>query len=190
MLIAPFFPGQAVSSSQSEFKEAYDEWWSGDGDSACDGGKAEAAATAVATAIARVWANAASKVQCDGRGFACGWSIANGNTYALGFAEALAQAAAEAADGDLATAFCYADVRAVSTALAEAAASAQSDVCVTNTGKQKDFQESYVQAVKVAIANAFASATARACNSEAIFLGKSFGGAGFRIEFVKLENIA
>ncbi|GAB5483554.1 MAG: hypothetical protein Pars92KO_33110 [Parasphingorhabdus sp.] len=156
---------KAVSTSQSKFKEAYDEWW-GEGGDACDGGKAEAAATAVATAIAEVWANAASKVECDGRGFACGWSISGGNTFALGFAEALAQAAAEAADGDLATAFCYADVRAVSTVLAEAAATAQSDACVTDSGKKEDFQSSYVQAVKTAIANAFASATARACNSE------------------------
>lgn len=153
----------AVSSSQSTFKQAFTEWW-GEGSDACDGGKTEAAATAVATAIAEVWANAASKVSCNGRGFACGWSVANGNTFAKGFAEAMAQAAADALDTEQAAAFCFADIRAVSTVLAEAAAKAQSDVCVTDTGNQSDYQDSYVQAVKVAIAEAFAKATATACN--------------------------
>lgn len=157
------FVSQAVTSSQNDFKLTFEEWFS-EPDALCESGKAEAAARSVATAIAEVWSNAASKVVCDGMGYACGWSISNGNTYALAFAEAVAQAAAEAGAGGVADAFCFADVRAVSTVLASAAAQAQSDVCTTG-GSAEDFQESYVSAVQVAIADAFASATAGACAS-------------------------
>lgn len=151
-----------MSSSQSVFKEAFEDWFA-EGEDACSGEAIEAAATSVAVAIAEVWTSAAAKVTCDGYGFACGWSIADGSAFALGFAEALASAAAEAVSGDAATGFCYADIRAVSVVLAEAASEAQESACVENEGTEEAFQASYVQAVKVAVADAFASATASAC---------------------------
>lgn len=151
----------AVSESTSAFEEAFNEWWGDEG--LCDSGKAEAAATAVATAVAKVWSNAAVKVNCEGLGFACGWSIANGNTFAVAFAEAVAQAAAEAGVGVEADSFCFADIRALSTVFATAAAQAQADACTTG-GTVEDFEDSYVKAVQVGIATAFAEATASACS--------------------------
>lgn len=153
---------QAVGKSQSRFKEAFDEWW-GQGDDACNEEFIDVAATAVAVATAEVWASAAAKVSCTGYGFACGWSITNGNAFALGFAEALAVAAAEASAGIGASALCFADIRAVSSVLATAAADAQAEACVDGEGTTESFQEGYVNSVKAAVADAFASATASAC---------------------------
>lgn len=137
----------------------------------CDEGKAEATSTAIAKAIAKVWSNAAVKVNCDGTGFACGWSVANGETWALGFAEALAQAAADAGgemEGD-AEGFCYADLRSVTTVIARAAGNAQAEVCTTG-GEQEDFENSYVAAVQVGVATALAKATAQSCSNGKLHL--------------------
>lgn len=159
----------AVTESNNDFKEAFDEWWSDDG--ICDAGKAEAAATAVAKAIAKVWANASVKVTCEGMGFACGWSISEGGAWAIAFAESLAQASAEVSGGG-SDGFCYADVRALSSVIAEAAAKAQSDACTTG-GTVEDFQESYAAAIEIGIATAFARATAEACSTDGDMLASS-----------------
>lgn len=150
-----------MTSSQNQFKQAYDEWWGEDG--VCEEGKAAAAAEAVAQAIAKVWADAAVQVTCEGVGFACGWTASGGQAWAIGFAEALAQAAAEANDG-AADGFCYADIRSVSVVIAEAAANAQAAACSTG-GTAQDFQNSYAAAIEVGIATAFAEATAFACDA-------------------------
>ncbi|GMH36247.1 hypothetical protein BSKO_04115 [Bryopsis sp. KO-2023] len=160
----------AVSISQNAFQESYDEWFSDDG--LCDNGKAEASAIAIASAIAKVWSNAAVKVTCEGQGFACGWSIANGQAWATAFAEAISQAAAEAGGGSNAEAFCFADIRAISVVLADAASSAQADAC-TNGGTVESFEASYAAAIQVGIATAFARATASACNENGEALSSS-----------------
>lgn len=161
---------KAVTESSSEFKEAFDEWWSNEG--TCDSGKAEAAATAVAKAIAKVWSNAAVKVTCDGMGFACGWSIADGQAWAIAFAEAVAQASAEAGTGSSAEGFCFADIRALSSVIAEAAAKAQADACTTGATVE-DFQSSYASAIQIGIARAFAQATAEACSADGELIASS-----------------
>ncbi|GMH36890.1 hypothetical protein BSKO_04763 [Bryopsis sp. KO-2023] len=160
---------RAVTESSSEFTEAFDEWWSEDG--TCDSGKAEAAATAVAKAIAKVWANASVKVTCEGMGFACGWSIADGQAWAIAFAEAVAQASAEAGSGN-AEGFCFADIRALSSVIAEAAAKAQADACTTG-GTVEDFETSYASAIQIGIARAFAQATAEACSADGELIASS-----------------
>lgn len=154
---------KSVSRSQNAFKETFDEWWSDEG--VCDSGKAEAAASAVAKAIAKVWANAAVKVTCEGMGFACGWSISDGQAWSVAFAEAIAQAAAETNAGTEADAFCFADVRSLAGVIAEAAATSQADACTTG-GTVEDFESSYAASIQTGIASAFAKATAEACNAD------------------------
>lgn len=157
----------AVSESQSSFIEAYEEWWVGadnttvDESKLCAEGDVEVFAQAIATAIAKVWADAFVKVNCDGQGFACGWSAANGEAFATAFAEALAFAAADASLPNV-DAFCVADIRAISVALAEAAESARAQTC-TDGGESTDFESNYAAAIVDAIATAYARATATAC---------------------------
>lgn len=148
-------------TSQSEYKEAYDDWFSEEG--LCEEGKASAAASAMAQATAKVWADAAVKVTCEGYGVACGYSITGGQAWSIGFAESLAQAAAEAGGGG-AEGFCYADIRALAVVIAEAAGNAQASACSTK-GTQEDFQNEYAAAIEVGIATAFAEATAFACET-------------------------
>lgn len=109
------------------------------------------------------WADASVQVVCDGVGFACGWTATGGEAWAIGFAEAMAQAAAEAGAGTNAQGFCYADIRAISVVIAEAAAAAQAEAC--SNGDPVDVYESnFAAAIEVGVANAFAQATAEACD--------------------------
>lgn len=172
----------AVGESQSTFVEAYEDWWIGDdGDlddvKLCEKETVETAAKAIATAVAKVWASAFVLVECEGQGFACGWAASNGEAFAMAFAEAIAFAAADASLPDV-DAFCVADIRAISGALAQAAESARADTC-TAGGTSTDFEDNYASAVVDAIAEAFASATASACklDDEARAKSECFGVA-------------
>lgn len=154
-----------MTTTQNDYKEAYEEWWSAEG-AECDKGKAEAAAKAIGTATASVWAEAAVKVKCEGVGFACGWSASGGEAWAIAFAEALAQAAAEATDPHGASdAFCFSDVRALSAAIAAAAAKAQADAC-TEGKEVTAYEEGLAVSIAEAVADAFATATAAACSED------------------------
>lgn len=152
-----------MSESQDGFKKSFEEWFS---DEMCDSGVVESTATAVATAVAKVWSDAAIKVECEGTGgFACGWSISNGQTFALGFAEALAQAAADAGALTAVEGFCFADIRALTPVFAEAAGQAQVQACFNGTTVE-DFDKSYVEVVREGVATALARASASKCNGK------------------------
>lgn len=152
---------QTVAESQDEFKKSFEEWFS---DEVCDAGAIESTATAVARAVAKVWSDAAIKVECEGAGgFACGWAISNGQTFALGFAEALAQAAADAGALSSVQGFCFADIRALTPVFAEAAGQAQVQACFNGTAVE-DFDNSYVEVVRTGVATALARASASKCN--------------------------
>jgi len=111
-----------------------------------------------------VYTKTIAQVECTGAGgFACGWSIAEGSSYSVALAKAMAQAAVDVGTGD-ASAFCVADVEAVAGAIAEAAASAESKACVHGIGSEKDFQEAFVESVAEAVASAFVTATAKTCD--------------------------
>jgi len=168
----------ALASSQNDFQEAYNSWWS-DGEQ-CEKVKLEEAAVAIATACASAYAKTIAKVECEGEGgFACGWSISDGSAFASAMARAIAQAAVDAGGVD-ANAFCVADVEAISGAVAEAAASAESKACVTGEGSQEDFQEAFVETLAEAVAEAFVTATAATCEKEGAAAAKSLcaGEAG------------
>jgi len=159
----------AIAEAQDAFVEAYEDWWIGaddivDGERVCSSELVQVAAEAIATAVAKVWVSAFVKVSCEGQGFACGWAVGNGEAFAVAFAEAIAQAAADASSDDV-EAFCFADIRAIAGAFAEAADSARAETC-TNEGTAVDFESSYTAAVVDAIASAFASATASACEAD------------------------
>jgi len=163
------------AQSETVFQEAYSDWWS-EGDKICDGNTVATAAKAVATAVAKVWTSAAVDVECsEGRGFACGWSFSNGETFGASVAEAVAQAAADASlalesagdDGAAAAdAFCFADVRAIGGALARAASSASADACAFSGDAVSKYSDSFASAIETVIADAFASATASTCATE------------------------
>ncbi|GMH41871.1 hypothetical protein BSKO_09781 [Bryopsis sp. KO-2023] len=167
------------SQSQEVFQEAFEEWWSeGETKDVCDGNKVDVAAQAVATAIAKVWTSAAVDVECDDKsqGFSCGWSFANGETFGVAVAEAVATAAADASlaledseqeGSEVADAFCFADVRAISGVFTQAASDAAADAC-TGTGQEPAsvYESSFVSSIKTVVADAFASASARVCRSE------------------------
>lgn len=161
---------EAVTEANNAFVEAFEEWYSAE-EGVCDSGAVVATAKAVASAIAEVWVEAAAKVTCDGQGFACGWAAANGEAWAQAFAESVAQAAAEASSGD-AEGFCFADIRAISTIVADAAASAQADTC-TEGGTAEDYQDSFATAIQTGIAEAFAKASATACNADGELIADS-----------------
>lgn len=161
---------EAVAEAQNAFNEAYVEWWIGDDGNVdtgrvCDSGLIEAAAEAVATAVAQVFTTAVVKVSCTGEGFACGYAISDGTAFAIAFAEAIALAAADASQGDI-EAWCVADIRALASAFAQAADRSRAETCTTG-GTEEDFQMSYASAVVDAIATALARASATACNADA-----------------------
>ncbi|GMH41850.1 hypothetical protein BSKO_09760 [Bryopsis sp. KO-2023] len=134
-------------------------------DRICDRGFVMARATAIATAIAEVHASTFVSLTCTGTGFACGWSFAGGEGFALSVAEAVAFAAATASvqtGTDIANSFCFADIRAISGAIAAATTSAFSDTC-TSGGTAEDWQRSYARAIQQVVVNALATAFSRAC---------------------------
>lgn len=68
--------------------------------------------------------------------------------------------------GSTASAFCVADVEAVSSAIATAAASAQSKACVKDVGSETDFQAAMIEQLSQAISEAFVSAMATTCSGK------------------------
>eukprot|EP00210_Caulerpa_lentillifera_P005093 g4865.t1 len=161
---------KAVASSQSTFRKAYGTWWNKDGSGECKVVRLKKAAKAVARATAAAFAASLVKVKCDGKGFACGASKAEGEAFAVSFARAIAQAAVDAG-GSASDAFCMADVEATAGAIAEAAASARSTACVKDTGRRADFQYAMVNQITDAIATAFVDAMAATCSDKPGFAG-------------------
>lgn len=135
----------------------------------CATGQAEATAVAHAQALAEVWASGVVKVKCDGQGFACGWVLANVESWSVAFARATAVAAAEASARQAnAPALCYADIEALSTVFAKAATKAQGDTCSYggDTDPVEFMQKTFASAIQIGVAEAYARAAARSCDSK------------------------
>ncbi|GMH41444.1 hypothetical protein BSKO_09354 [Bryopsis sp. KO-2023] len=131
----------------------------------CNPIKVRAAAKAVATALASVYVSALSKVSCNGQGFGCGYSVAQGDAFATAYAEAFSKAVAAAYNGDL-TAICVADLKAIAVGVARAAAFAVSKTCVNGSGSASSFHANFVAAASKAIAVSITSATAEVCDAD------------------------
>ena len=65
------------------------------------------------------------QIKCNGQGFGCGFSLAQGTSFGQGQAEAFARSVTAAFVGPN-SGICLADIRALATAIAEATASSQS----------------------------------------------------------------
>lgn len=158
---------QAVSSSQSQYDESIKEWFGNDYyGNICNSGKAEAAAKAIAIAVAKVYTQAYQQVECsdDADGSFCGWQQSNGDAWGIATAEAVATAMADAGDDD-AKGFCFSDVQAISVVVADAAAQSLQEGCSSGVASSYKFTESSQTAVQKGIAKAFAKASASACKS-------------------------
>ncbi|GMH36954.1 hypothetical protein BSKO_04827 [Bryopsis sp. KO-2023] len=147
--------------------------WYADG-GACDSGKAEVAATAVAKAIAKVWANAFGKLTCEAQASSCGWDFHHGEHWSIAFAEAIAHASAEAgaSTGVSVAGFCFADIRALSKEISEAVLEARADLCGAR-GTTEDVKNAFVSTAQSRIAVAFARSTAEACSADEELIASS-----------------
>jgi len=149
----------AHAKAQESIDSAFDAALSED---LCVPAVAEATAAAAAKAIVSVYVSSLSKVTCDGKGFGCGFAIADGSGFATGYAEAFAFAVAQAWEGNN-DALCIADVKAIAVVLAEAAAEAQTLACVFGTGSATSFEEEFIKRVSTAFAKVIAFASAKIC---------------------------
>lgn len=156
---------EAVSMSKSVYQEAFEEWY-GDNYEAnlCDKMRIEAAATAVAEAVASVYTSAYVQIECTeaSEAGACGFSQSNGEAWAVATAEAIANALADAGDEE-GKGFCLSDVRAVSAVIARATAKSLAEDCISGVGNSYRFSENNKISLQKGIAEAFATATAAAC---------------------------
>lgn len=158
----------SVSSSQSQYREAFKEWFGSDYEgNACNSGKAEAAAEAIAKAIAEVYTSSYTDVKCSkdaGGSSACGWSQGNGEAWAASTADAVANALADAGDKG-GKGLCLSDIRAVSAVIAKATASSLTDGCAGAGESTYIFRETHKKSIQTGYAKAFAKATAYACRN-------------------------
>lgn len=157
----------ARASTQSQYDEAIKDWFGNDYyGNICNSGKAEAAARAIARAVADVYTSAYQAVECSeySQGSACGWQQSNGDAWALATARAVASAMADAG-GDGARGFCLSDVEAISVVVADVAAESLLDGCVGGGASSYQFTESRQTAIAEGIAEAFAKASASSCKN-------------------------
>ncbi|GMH37680.1 hypothetical protein BSKO_05553 [Bryopsis sp. KO-2023] len=171
---------QASATAKSEFESAFIEWWADDFDGhVCDSQRRDAAARAVATAIAQVAVSAFGKITCtdyaDVEG--CAWGVGKADAWAIATAEALAVAMVDFGQG---RSFCEADVTALAASVVDVTGKAQADACVKGGEiSNVDFESIFVKGIQKSVAEAFASATASFCNTgDGVFAESKCKGQG------------